>query len=384
MTRSRRRWLVIAAIATVFGLGLTWITSQPVRVTTVRMERTVPIQVYGLGTVEARIVSRLGFDVTGTIVDLTVDHGDLVRHGDVLARLHAGEQIARVNKAEAGLKKAEAAQVQAIAKVARAATLLEQKRSANRRRQTLLERRVVSAEAGEEVQANQDIARADLDVAKSDVEAANGGLADARAELLLQRELLAKFTLLAPFDGLVMSRAKELGSVMAPGNTAYTLVAPDTVWVMAFVDEALAGDIEVGQRAEIRLRSRPRDRFSAKVTRIDIENERVSEERRVYLAFDQRPASFALGEQAEVLIDTATLPEAMLVPRAAVQGFNGRTGTVWTLENQRLTPRQMSFGHRTLDGRLEIIGPLPTGIEVLAAVPAKPVAGRFAIPEAAP
>ncbi|MEI6987454.1 MAG: hypothetical protein WCK65_15145, partial [Rhodospirillaceae bacterium] len=69
---------------------------------------------------------------------------------------------------------------------------------------------------------------------------------------------------------------------------------------------------------------------------------------------------------------------------AAVQSFNGRTGTVWTLENQRLVQRQMSFGHRTLDGRLEIISALPVGMEVLATINTKLSAGRLAIPEATP
>jgi HlyD family secretion protein len=72
-----------------------------------------------------------------------------------------------------------------------------------------------------------------------------------------------------------------------------------------------------------------------------------------------------LGEQAEVLITVATLPKARLVPETAVTGYDGSKGRVWSMEDGRLRRRVVSFGHRTEDGRLEIIETLPHGVEVV-------------------
>ncbi|MBF0324358.1 MAG: efflux RND transporter periplasmic adaptor subunit [Alphaproteobacteria bacterium] len=259
-------------------------------------------RVYGLGTVEARLLSRLGFEAAGTLSEILVDQGDRVTKGQVLARLGLADQQARVSQAEAGVRQAQAALVQANARLDRARATRDQRASVNQRRQTLASRGTVSVEAAEDAQATSAVAVADVAVAASDVEAAKGGIESAVAKLALERALLDKLTLVAPFDALVIERARELGSAVAPGGTVLTIADPATIWVTAFIDEALAGRVEVGQVAEISLRSRPGQPLAGKVARIDLENDRVSEERRVQVAFDTPLAPFTLGEQAEVLI----------------------------------------------------------------------------------
>ena len=125
-------------------------------------------------------------------------------------------------------------------------------------------------------------------------------------------------------------------------------------------------DLRVGQPAEVRLRSLPRQVFKGHVARIDIESDRVSEERRVYVVCGQCPESFHLGEQVEVFITTAVLDEALLVPETAVRDFDGTYGTVWTVEDGELHRREVTFGHRTLDSRLEIAQGLPDGARVVS------------------
>jgi HlyD family secretion protein len=163
-----------------------------------------------------------------------------------------------------------------------------------------------------------------------------------------------------------VERQKELGSVLGPGEPLFTLVAPETVWTLAYVDEARAGGLRVGQPALVRLRSLPHRMLKGHVARIDIESDRVNEERRVYVVCDQCPESFHLGEQAEVFITTAVLDEALLVPATAVGGFDGTHGTVWTVEDGELHRREVTFGHRTLDSRLEIVQGLPDGARVVS------------------
>lgn len=365
---------IVRNLLTLLGLGtagaavILFIVMRPLPVEVARPAENVPVQVFGLGTVEARILSKIGFEVGAALVELNADHGDRVKEGDVLARLHSGEHDARVAKARAGVVNAEAVVKMAEAAVGKARAVLDQKKAANKRKQELVARQTVSVEAAEEAQMEEDVSAAELAVAISDVEVAKAALEDARAQYELERVLLEHHVLKAPYDAIVVERHKELGSVLSPGEALFTLVAPETVWALAYVDEARAGGIQVGQPAEVRLRSLPRQMFQGHVTRIAIESDRVSEERRVYITCDRCPESFHLGEQAEVFITTAVLDTALLVPETAVEGFNGTEGTVWTVEDGALRRREVTFGHRTLESRLEIVDGLPDGARVVTAL----------------
>lgn len=360
-----RYLLALLGLAAAAGAVFLFIFMRPLPVEVARPVENVPVQVFGLGTVEARILSKIGFEVGAALVELNADHGDQVKAGDVLARLHSAEQEARVAKARAGVVNAEAAVRMAEAAVGKARAVLAQKQQTNKRKQALVARQTVSIEAAEESQMEEDVAAAELAVAISDVEVARAALEDARAQYDLEMVLLDHHVLKAPYDAIVVERHKELGAVLAPGEALFTLVAPETVWALAYVDEARADGIRIGQPADVRLRSLPRQMFQGHVTRIAIESDRVSEERRVYIACDQCPESFHLGEQAEVFITTTVLDKALLVPETAVEGFDGTHGTVWTVEDGELRRREVTFGNRTLDSRLEITDDLPNGAQVL-------------------
>lgn len=365
---------IAAAGAAVFLL----VFLRPLPVEVAQPAEGVVVQVFGLGTIEARIVSKVGFEVGAALVELNADHGDRVTQSKVLARLHDGEQQARVAKAKAGVVNAEAAVKMAQAVFGKADAVLKQKSLANERKQTLLSRQTVSVESAEESQLEVEVAAAELAVAASEVDVAKAALTDAAAQYQLETVLLEHHVLKAPYDAIVVERHKELGSVLAPGEALFTLVAPETVWALAYVDEARAGGIEVGQAAEVRLRSLPRKTFPGHVARIDIESDRVSEERRVYIACDHCPERFHLGEQAEVLIRTAVLDTALLVPENAVERFDGTKGIVWTVEDGELQRRAVTFGNRTLDSRLEITGDLPGGAQVVTTLRAGLREGRAA------
>ncbi len=379
-TRLRRSLILLLALGVVAAGGVFFVQMRPLPVEIVRPVRDQPVEVFGLGSVEARVLSEIGFEVDGALRELHADHGDRVRRGRVLARLHDAEQRARVARAEAGVARAKAALATAEAAVGRARAILARSRETNRRRQALLARKAISVESAEQAQMEEDVAAAELAVAISEAEVARAGLQDAEAQYRYEKIILEHHTLSAPYDAVVVVRHKELGAVLRAGEPLFTLVAPETVWVRAYVDEARAGGIRVGQPARIHLRSLPRRTFHGKVARIDIESDRVSEERRVYLACVDCPESFHLGEQAEVFITTAILAEALLVPEIAVEHFDGARGIVWTVEDGVLHRRRVTFGHRTLDARLEVVGGLPEGALVVGRLRPGLREGRAAIP----
>ncbi len=363
-----RRLIVLAVIALVLavaGFGAWSHFFSPIKVAVSHPAANVAVQVFGLGTVEARVTSKVGFKISGILVDLRADVGDRVAKGAILARLDDREQVAQVARSKAAVEQAEANLEKANANVQKAQANYENAKRINERRQALVQSRAASVETAETAQAAQDAALGDLNLAKSDVAVAKATIADAKAQERLQEVTLDFHTLIAPYDGMVTARLRELGSALAANEPVFTLIDPKTVWVLAFIDESKAGEIKVGEPAEIVLRSHPHARLKGRVARIEPESDRVNEERRIEVAFDQIPVYANLGEQAEVYITTRHLTQALLVPEAAIVGLGKDGGKVWTVEGGRLQLREVGLGHRLLDGRYEITGGVAANASVV-------------------
>lgn len=373
--------ILLLLVAASIGTGVWYMTKKrPLPVEIASVEKNIEVKVFGLGTVEARVLSKIGFKVSNPIVLINVDEGDQVSKGDILARLDDAEQQARVAKAEAGVQAAEAALKGAKSSIQKAETVLTQKNRSNDRKQALYKKRTIPADTAETAELERDTAKADLDIAKSLLLSATSALETARAQLALEKVMLDQHILRAPYAGTIIGRHLELGTVVKSGEPLFTLVDPKTVWVLGHISESRSGLIAIGQVAQIRLRSRPHNLYSGKVERIDVESDRVTEERQVYISCKGCLDQFNLGEQAEVYITTAVLEEAIFVPENAVDNFDERQmrGTVWVLDDGKLRKQDVTFAHRTLDARLSISQGLGEGAKVLTRLPKILQEGRSA------
>ena len=227
------------------------IAVRPVTVQVARINRDVAVQVYGLGTVEARVTSKVGFTVSGVLVDLRADVGDRVGKGAVLARLDDREQSARVARAEAVVEQAEANLQKATAGLDKAQANYVNAKSMNERQQKLVQSRTTSIETAETTKAAEDAARADVSLATSEIVVARAAITDAKAQEQQETATLDLHILISPYDAMVTARLKELGSALGMGEPVFTLINPKTVWVLAYIDESKAGEVKVGEPAAI-------------------------------------------------------------------------------------------------------------------------------------
>ena len=120
---SGRRLALFAVLVAVLAAAVAggWaLFLSPVDVQVSQFERDVPVQVFGLGTVEARVTSKVGFKVSGVLVELGVDVGDRVAKGAVLGRLDDREQRAQLARAKAAIAQTEANLQRAKASVEKA------------------------------------------------------------------------------------------------------------------------------------------------------------------------------------------------------------------------------------------------------------------------
>ena len=240
------------------------------------------------GNVEVRQVD-LAFPVEGRLEQALVEEGDEVAAGQVVARLEQGyfadalrladarvaARAQQLAKLEAGSRPEEIDE--ARARVAADRALLAKARQDFSRQSELVERRASPQRAVDDARAALDAARAALEASEARLRLAQIGpraedIAAARAELDAEGALrdlaarrLADASLSAPADGIVMTRVREPGAVLAPGTTVYVLAKPDPVWVRAFVPEPDLGRVQPGAAAKVYTDSRPGRPYAGRV-----------------------------------------------------------------------------------------------------------------------
>jgi HlyD family secretion protein len=368
MSRTAKVVIALVGLGIVLGGAYFWRFERELVVSTATVQKNVEIRVFGIGTIEAQVLSKVGFQIGGKIVAVEADQGDLVKAGALLARLDDSSQRAKLKKSEVALRQAAANVEKAQAQADRARATYQQKKTVNFRRQTLVARGSVSQEVADDAQTAEDIASSDLRVVEADTTIATVLQDDAEAQRNIDAVLLEQHELRAPFDARVISRHKELGSVANTGEAVFTLIEPDSIWVRVHVDEALAGGLALGQTGYVRLRSEADRAVEVSVVRIDQENDRVTEERRVYVRCRVCGPAHQfrhLGEQAEVEIVKTVVASGRFIPLKFVEKFDGRSGLVWLLENGRLSKRVVQLGERSLDGRVALITELPDNVQVV-------------------
>lgn len=373
----RRIWVYFAIAALAVAAGAVFYTQRPLTVSVVRPEINVPLRIYGLGSVEARVLSRVGFEVGAALLTLSADAGDRISKGQELATLHPAEQEARVARARAAVKANTASVAKAEAGVERARAVLAEREAANKRLQDLARKDVTSVQRAEEAQRDADVARAELAVAEADAAVVAAQTSDAAAALELEETLLEHHRLVAPYDAVVVARHAEAGTVIKAGDPIFTLIDPASVWIQAYIDEERAGQLALGQRGTVRLRSQPQREFSGAIARIGLESDRTNEERRVWLTCSDCPQPLYLGEQAEVRITTGTRSSALMVPEVAITGFDGLHGRVWLVKDGRLAAAELTFGARDDRGRVEVTSDVPAGTSIVSEPLKQPREGRL-------
>lgn len=227
------------------------------------------------GNVDVRQAD-LAFKVAGRIQRLSVEEGDKVSAGQLLAELEATDFEADLAQARGQLAVAEATlsellngsrpeeidQAQALVTEGEAA--LVNARLTFRRQQELLKTGNTPQSSFDQASAALQQAEARLAGAKAAlalvvrgprverIDAARGQVEQSRATLALARQRLADTRLMAPEDGVILSRVHEPGTIAAAGDVVFTSVLTHPTWIRAYVAEPSLERIQPGMAAEVR------------------------------------------------------------------------------------------------------------------------------------
>ncbi len=307
----------------------------PVKVTVKPVdEGPVAPQRFGIGTLEAQRTWTLGPTSTARLQRLTVDVGERVRAGQVLAEMDDVDFDQRVKALEASVARANNQRDAAAAVASDAAARWTLARANHQRNLDLARQQFISTGALESREQELRSAQAAVAAAESNVRAtqqeAQRLLAEA-AGLQAQRDRLR---LRAPSDAVVVTRDGEPGSTVVAGQTVFKLVDPSSLRLRVRIDQGQSAGLAVGTPAQVVLRSHALRVLAGQVARVEWLADSVTEEREVLVTLAEMPAGVSIGEMAEVTLQLPTTASGLRVPSASVQSWQGQSG-VWRVQSGR-------------------------------------------------
>jgi len=225
-------------------------SAAPITYSTVAVGKgNIAAQVTANGTLSARGTVLVGAQVSGRVVELHADFNDKVKKGQLIAKLDPQVLQAQIDQSSASLALAAANVNKAQVAVADADRQLK-------RQKTLQEQQLVAGATVESAEVAYDTARAALLAAKASSAQAQANLSQAKLNL-------SYATIYSPVDGVVLSRAVDVGQTVAASLSAPTLftIAEDLarMQIDTAVAEADVGRLTEGMKAQFTV-----DAFSGK------------------------------------------------------------------------------------------------------------------------
>lgn len=203
------------------------------------------------GAVRALVTVEVGSQLSGQVLELSVDFNDSVEAGQVIARIDPQTFETRVREAEAARATAAANLELQRASLARVQANLDAAQLDYDRIETLRERGTASQAALDAARTGLDAARAERGVARAQIANAQAVLQQREATLAGARIDLERTVIRSPINGIVVERTVDQGQTVAASLSAPTLftIAQDLsqVQIDAQVDEADIGQIAEGQ-----------------------------------------------------------------------------------------------------------------------------------------
>ncbi len=302
------------------------------KVTPVRGD--MQLQTFGIGNVGAKEIYNITALTASKIKALHTDEGEWVKKGQLLVEMDAVDLPELVKEAKISVQKA---QMEVTASRKDLDVLYAQRDLAlvtyNRYKKLKIQSFASQSEY-DKAKADLDAIKAQIAATKAHIDSAMQEVKRAQTSVKALEVKLSRYKIYAPVDGYVIAKEAEIAQSVVPTQSIFKIVNPQEVWIRTYIDERISGDIKVGQKAAITLRSHADKKFAGIVKRIVAQSDAVTQEREVDVAFEKLPIPFYINEQAEVLIATQTLKDIVKIPTEVIVHKDGKSG-VWIVENEK-------------------------------------------------
>lgn len=333
--------LVVIIVAVIIGSS----KDELIVVQTEKVERrTITQVVEATGKIQPQTQVKINAEVSGEIIELPVEEGDVVTKGQLLVRIKPDTYIAQRDQSIANLNRAKAMLVQREADFRKV-------ESEYKRQQELFKKGLVSEAALETIKSTFEIAKANVDAARFDVQ-------NAQATLSRATEDLNKTAIYSPINGVVTQRISKLGervsgSSFTQGTEIMTVSDLSIMEARVEVNENDVVLISLNDTARIDVDAYPDRLFNAIVyqiantattTGLGTQEEVTNFEVRLIIQTENEV--FRPGMSCSANIETETRHDVLSVPLQSVTTREKRRGG----ESEDGEGSDEEFGDVTIEG----------------------------------
>jgi multidrug efflux pump subunit AcrA (membrane-fusion protein) len=312
----------------------------------------------------------------GSIIAIHFREGDRVRVGQTLIEIDSRDATAQLQKAQGGIREVEGAldeiernlQVAESGKAAAEASLVLAA-STYRRYKMLLERRSVSPQEFDEVQAKYKVADAEAERAtrmlSSLVARKNQVLAkidQAKAEVVNAQVYTSYGRVASPMNGIVTAKQAEVGAMAAPGAPLLTLEDDSHYRLEASVEESQIRSIQVSDQVQVRIDALGDEELSGTVAEIVPASDPASRSNMVKIDLPVqralRSGSFGRARFSSGQKQAITIPHRSIIER-------GQLVSVFVVDDSGIARLRLIKTGKAYGDRVEVLTGLSDGDRIV-------------------
>jgi len=315
---------------------------------------------------ETAIYSR----ANGYLKSQTVDIGDHVKVGQLLAEIDAPDLDAELNQAKASVVASESN----LAKAKSDRDLAE-----------------ITLKRFEEYAKSGGVTQQDLDTRRATFAQTDAAYAQSKADVAIQQANVQRLTALvgfekitAPFTGVITARNYDVGALLSSTNTGrplFNLAQIDVLRVFVNVPQSYVTQIKTGQEARLTVRNYPGRTFTGKITRSTGALDPNSRTLRYEIDFPNSDDTLYSGMYGQVTLPVNQDQSPMRVPTSALV-FDSAGTKVWVVDDGKARARLVSVG-RDFGTEVEINSGL-SGSEAVVTNPGQRLAEGVAVNVSSP
>ncbi len=328
----------------------------PIAVSTAKAEsRQTPAYIQATGSLIADETSNIAPRIAGKISNVSVNIGDFVQTGRVIAKIEDSDARLQLASAKAAVKQAEAAVRQAEARLGllpngtfnasaipevkaananfqQAVAELKQADANEKRYRELVESGDVAMMTYENFRTVRDTARARMNAAKEQLDAAvnvarqsnqaiksaEAGVEAARTQVGTAEQNLADTVIKAPFAGFISDRPVAVGEFVSTATVVATLLRVDPIRIQIQIAEADVPAVVIGRQVSIEVDAYKDRRFSGTVTAVNPALDPASRSAVVEAQVENGQNLLRTGMFAVARINKEGNGTGIFVPRSAV------------------------------------------------------------------
>lgn len=327
------------------------------------------------GTVTAKTTTQISARSLGRINTITVSEGDTVKKGQLLVQIDSRDAVAQLEKAQAGLREAQASLIE-LDNSTIAASAAVRTAEANKqfvdvsfgRYKELYKRKAVSGQEYDEALSRSDAARSELDRAKANVQTTISRkgqilarIEQAKADIANSKVNASYARIASPVSGVIVKKLAEVGAMASPGVPLLSIEDNSQYRLEAAVGESQLVHVHIGDRVNVRIDAIGSGEIVGTVGEILPTSDTSSRSYTVKIVLPANPllrsgmfgaARFQLSQK-----------EAIAIPQVALTRRGQLTG-VYVIGRDGIAQFRIVTTGKTTQGMVEVLSGLSEGDEV--------------------